>query len=156
MYLTKYKYRDSFCGEKITIDYYLFLLLLLKQSMAKKKDLTYEEKMLDALTMLPNPLEDKKHRIHICFANNHARSNETRFEHISSYRHDLYPSDIRRIARHINKSIMKQDAERTDTYNLYIKRNNYGKEYIKISLEIDFRKSNTGIVKTIFITRNMK
>lgn len=124
--------------------------------MAKRKTLSYEEKMINALIKLPNPLEDKKHRINIYFVDNRARSNESRFEHISLLRHDLLPSDIRRIAEQINKSILKKDSERKDTYNLYITRNNYGKEYIKISLELNFKESNNAIVKTIFITKNMK
>ena len=64
--------------------------------------------------------------------------------------------DFRRIVQHINESTLKKDIERKDTYNLYIKRNNYGNEYIKISLEIDYTKSNEAIVKTIFITKNIK
>ena len=124
--------------------------------MAKRKSLTYEEKMLNALKKLPCPLEDKKHRILVYFINDKARSNESRFDHISLSRHDLNTSDIKRIVGYINESILKKDSERTHTYNLYIKRNNYGVEYIKISLEIDFKKSNKAFVKTMFITRNLK
>ena len=124
--------------------------------MAKKKGLSYEERMINALQKIPNPLEDKKHRILLFFEDNRARSNQSRFEHISLSRHDLYLGDIKRIIKHISESIMKKDLERKDTYNLYIKRNNYGNEYIKISLELNFYKSNEAIVKTIFITTNVK
>ena len=92
----------------------------------------------------------------IYFVNNRVRSNESRFEHISLSRHDLNTSDLKRIVEHINESTLKKDPERRDTYNLYIKRNNYGFDYIKISLEIDFTKSNKATVKTMFITRNVK
>ena len=124
--------------------------------MAKTKNLTREEKLIEALNKLPNLLEDKKHRILIFFTNSHARSNQKRFDHISVLRHDLLPGDIRRIVKQINKSILKKDVERKDTYNLYIERNNYKKEYIKISLELNFKESNKAQVKTIFITKNMK
>ena len=124
--------------------------------MTKKKHLSYEEKIINALNEIPNPLEDKKHRILIYFINNRARSNETRFEHISLKRHILVVSDIKRIKEHINQSILKKDPERKDTYNIYIKRNNYSKEYIKISLELNFKKSNKATVKTIFIANNKK
>ena len=124
--------------------------------MAKQKGLSYEQKLINALNNLPNPLEDKKHRIFIYFVNDRARSNEGRFEHITLMRHDLNISDVEKIPRKINKSILKKDGERKNTFNIYIKRNSYGREYIKISLEIDFFKSNSGIVKTIFITTNMK
>ena len=124
--------------------------------MAKRKGLTCEQKLINALKKLPNPLEDKKHRILIHFIDNRARSNESRFEHIISSRHDLQASDIERIGRLINRSTLKKDLERKDTFNLYIKKNSYGNEYIKISLEINFAESNNAFVKTIFITTNTK
>ena len=141
---------------KIMLDYLNIFSVLWKHFMAKRKGLSYEEKMIHALSKIPCPLEDKKHRIMIYFVNNRARSNESRFEHISLSRHDLYVGDVRRIVQHINESILKKDPERKNTYNLYIKRNNYGCEFIKISLEIDFTKSNEAIVKTMFITTNIK
>jgi len=124
--------------------------------MAKRKGLTYEEKMIAALSKIPCPIEDKKHRIFIYFANNRARSNETRFEHISLARHDLCLGDISRIIQHINESTLRKDPDRKDTYNMLIKRNNYGSEYIKISLELNFSQSNIAVVKTMFITKMSK
>ena len=125
-------------------------------NMTKKKTLTKEVLIIKALRELPVPLKDNKHRIVIFFNDDRARSNETRFEHISALRHDLQPSDIRRIGQKINDSIMKRDSERNDTFNLYIKRNNYSNEFIKISLELDFKESNNATVKTVFITKNLK
>ena len=133
-----------------------FSYSILLSQMAKKKNLSYKEKMAKALESLPSPLEDKKHRIFIVFENSRARSNETRFEHIIHERHELKPSDIRRILHKINTSSLKKDQERKDTYNLYTERNNYGKEYIKISMELNFKRSNITTVKTIFITTNLK
>ncbi len=124
--------------------------------MAKKKRLTYKERMIKALESLPSPIKDTKHRINIYFVNDRARSNESRFEHISLERHDLTLGDIKRIPSHINQSTLKKDADRKDTYNLYLKRNTYGNEYIKISLEINFKESNDAYVKTLFITTNTK
>jgi gamma-glutamyl phosphate reductase len=124
--------------------------------MARRKELTYEEKINKALGKIPNPLEDKKHRIYIAFVNDRARSNESRFDHISLERHSLKPRDIDRIVEHINESVLKKDRDRKNTFNLYIKRNNFGDEYIKISIEINFRKSNMACVKTMFITKNTK
>ena len=124
--------------------------------MAKKKGLTYEQKLINALSKIPNPLEDKKHRIFIYFVNNRARSNQNRFEHISFIGHELRVSDMERIARCINSSTLMKDSKRKDTFNLYIKRNGYNNELIKISLELNFSKSNKGVVKTIFITTTMK
>jgi len=124
--------------------------------MKKKKGLSKEERLVKALRELPNPLEDKKHRILIIFDDNRARSNQSRFDHITLERHRLEPNDIKRIPRKIKESEMEKDKERKDTYNLYIKRNNYSNEFIKISLKMDFKESNKAIVKTIFITNNYK
>ena len=90
------------------------------------------------------------------FIDERARSNESRFEHISLKRHELKASDIKRIVKEISNSEMKIDTERKETYNFYIKRNSYNNEYIKISVNLDFKKSNEARVKTIFITKNLK
>ena len=124
--------------------------------MAKRKGLTYEEKLIKALKELPNPIEDKRHGIVIVFENNRARSNQSRFEHIALYRHELQPSDIKHIPTGIKTSTFRKDKERSNTYNLYIRRNSYSDDYIKISLEIDYPKTNEGIVKTIYIIKNLK
>ena len=124
--------------------------------MAKRKGLSYEGKIIKALEELPCPIEDKKHRILIYFINDRASSNKSRFEHISLERHELSTKDFKRIIKKINDSILKKDPERKDTYNLYIKRNNFDDDYIKISLEIDYKKSNKAVVKTMFITKNIK
>ena len=124
--------------------------------MAKKKGLSYEEKMINALRKLPTPLEDKRHNLKIFFDDNRARSNESIFEHIVKQRHELQPSDIKRIPRYIKSSIFRKDSERSETYNIYIKRNNYNKEYIKISVQIKDNQPNIAIVKTIFITKILK
>ena len=124
--------------------------------MAKKKESTYEEKMIAALNSFPSPLVDKKHGIVIVLENDRARSNESRIEHIINSRHDLKPSDIKRIPKKIEKAIFKKDKERKDTYNFYIERNNYQKQFIKISVKIEFDKSNKATIKTIFITDSIK
>ena len=68
--------------------------------MAKRKGLSYEEKLINALRKLPSPLEDKRHNLKIYFDDDRARSNESRFEHIVNQRHGLRPSDIERISRY--------------------------------------------------------
>ena len=124
--------------------------------MAKRKGLSYEEKMINALRKLPCPLEDKRHGLKIYFVDNRARSNESRFEHISKRRHGLKPSDIKRIASYIKTCIFKKDVDRTNTYSIYVKRNNYDDNYIKISIEINTNEPSIAVVKTIFITKVLK
>ena len=124
--------------------------------MANKKGMSHQQKVLNALKALPEVIEDKKHRIKIKFEDDQARSNESRFEHISLYRHELKVNDIKRIPKKINESELKKDDERTKTYSIYIKRNNYNNEFIKLSVTLDFTKSNEAKVKTIFITKNIK
>ena len=124
--------------------------------MARRKGLSYEEKLINALRKLPSPLEDKRHNLKIYFDNNRARSNESRFEHIVNQRHGLRPGDIDRIPRYIKTCIFKKDLERTETYNIYIKRNSISKEYIKIVIKIETKEPDVAIVKTVFITTVVK
>ena len=124
--------------------------------MAKRKGIPYEQKLINALMKIPNPLEDKKHNMKIYFDDNRARSNQSRFEHIIDQRHGLRPSDIERIPRYINESKLKKDHDRKDTYNLFIKRNNYSSEYIKIALKVENDELKEAFVKTIFITKVYK
>ena len=124
--------------------------------MTKQKGISYEQKLIDALKKLPNPLEDKRHNIKIYVDDNRARSNQSRFEHIVSTRHGLKASDIERIPRYIKTCIFKKDAERNDTYNIYVKRNTFNEEYIKLSIEIKPETPNEATIKTIFITTNIK
>ena len=124
--------------------------------MRKKKKLTYSERMIRAIECLPKPLVDKRHRLLIHFIDNQVRSNETRYDHIILKRHELVPSDIKRISECINESILRKDKDRKDSYNIYIERNGFSGEYIKISLYIDYKISNNAYVKTIFITKNLK
>lgn len=124
--------------------------------MAKRKGLTYEQKLINALKKLPNPLFDVKHNLKIYFNDNRARSNQSRFEHITNPRHSLLASDIERIVRYINVSKLKMDHERKETYNLFIKRNSFNNEYIKLCLEIKDDNPREATVKTIFITRVVK
>lgn len=124
--------------------------------MAKRKGLTYEQKLIDALEKLPNPLFDKRHHLKIYFVDNRARSNQSRFLHIVNQRHSLRPSDLERIVRYIKKCIFKKDLERSETYNIYVRRTNISEEYIKICVRIDPREPEIAIVKTIFITRLVK
>ena len=124
--------------------------------MAKKKGISHEQRILNALKVLPNEIEDKKHRIIVVFEDEHARSNESRFEHISLKRHELKPSDFKRILKEISNSELIKEKERVNTYNLYVKRNGYNDEYIKICLNLNFKVSNKATVKTVFITKNIK
>ena len=124
--------------------------------MTKRKGLSYEEKMILALSALPNPLIDKKHNISIYFDNDKARSNQTRFDHIINSRHELFPSDIKHIPQKMKTCILRKDKERKETFNLYLKRNSISNDYIKLSLKIEENKPNIAIVKTIFITKTVK
>ena len=124
--------------------------------MPKKKRLTHEQKLINTLRKIPNPIEDKRHGIFIRFVDNKIRSNETRFEHIVLARHELKPNDFKRIVTHIKTATFRQDSDRKETFNIYVKRNNYNDEYIKISLKIKKDNPREAIVKTIFITKNIK
>ena len=121
-----------------------------------KKRLSHQEKVLNALRSLPVPLVDKKHGIEIYFLDSRARSNQTRFEHIGVKHHGLTAKDIHRIPKKLKDSELRIDKRLKDTYNLFIKRNKYSNEYIKIGLDLNFAISNKAKVKTIMIKKNSK
>lgn len=127
--------------------------------MGKRKYLTHEEKILSALEKIQNPIVDKRHNLSIYFINDRARSNETRFEHISKISHKLKTNDLDRISKQINnkKTIFKRDKEHKDTFNYYVQRYSYTEEeFIKVSVLIDENNPKKGRVKTIFITGKQK
>ena len=130
--------------------------LIIKAIYGEEKSISYEQKLINVLKKLPSPLEDKRHNLVIYFNNDRARSNQSRFEHIVSVKHGLKPGDIERIPRYIKTCIFKRDIERNNTYSIYIKRNSYNEEYIKLSIEIRSETPNKAVVKTIFITTNIK
>ena len=124
--------------------------------MAKRKGKPYKQKMIEALKELPNPIYDKRHGLFIYFADDKARSNQSRFDHIVDPRHGLVPLDIKIIPKGIKTCILKKDKERLETYNIYLVRNRNTGEYIKISLKIEDNNPHIAIVKTVFITKNVK
>ena len=127
--------------------------------MAKKKRLSHDQRIINALEKIQSPIFDKRHNLYIYFINDRVRSNETRFEHISKASHELQVHDLERIPRQLNsiKTKFKPDKEHKYTVNYYIRRYGYTDLiYIKMSVLIDEYNSKRGKVKTIFITENKK
>lgn len=125
--------------------------------MMKKRLRNYEEKIVEALKKLPNPLEDKKHNLYIYFDNGRARSNESRLEHAADSNHGLTISDIERIPKLIKKGKLRIDKTRQKTFNLYLKRYSYtDRQYIKISLRIEPNYPKEAHLKTIQIVDKVK
>lgn len=124
--------------------------------MTKVKGLSYETKMINALKALPIPIEDTKHDLLLHFANNRARSNESRYEHILKNSHRLTPKDIKSIPEGIKKSKLKKDKYRKRTFEYILKRNGNKKEYIRICIVLDKNDSHVAFVKTMFISKNDK
>lgn len=124
--------------------------------MAKRKGISYEQKMLNALESLPNPIADDRHGLVLYFIDNRARSNETRFEHIIKESHRLLLRDILSIPEGIRKSRLKKDKHRKWTYNYIFERKGVNKEYIWICVQSDKDDPHIVIVKTIFISKKDK
>lgn len=124
--------------------------------MTKIKGLSYETKMINALKALPTPIEDTKHDLLLHFANNRARSNESRYEHILKGSHKLMPRDIKSIPEGIKNSKLKKDKYRKRTFEYILKRNGNKKEYIRICIVLDKNDSHVAFVKTMFISKNDK
>ena len=121
--------------------------------MAKKRnEEKYDQNIIEALRKLPNPIKDKKHNLLIYIRNDRARSNETRFEHISKQYHDLKVRDIEAIPNGIRNYIMFRKSDKLkDTYYYYIKRKGEDKGFIQVAILVDLFDKTKTYLKTIFI-----
>ena len=121
--------------------------------MAKKRnEEIYDQNIIEALRKLPNPIKDKKHNLLIYIRNDRARSNETRFEHISKQYHDLKVRDIEAIPNGIRNYIMFRKSDKLkDTYYYYIKRKGEDKGFIQVAILVDLFDKTKAYLKTIFI-----
>ena len=123
----------------------------------KRRQTNYDPKIIEELKKLPNPIHDKKHNWHIYFMNDRARSNQTRFEHISRLVHELTAKDIKSIREELaNSAILKKEKGRRDTFNYYIPRKGNKRQYVKVSIRIVDWKERMAEVKTIVATNKLK
>lgn len=123
--------------------------------MARKKLLSYPENVQLALKKLPNPIEDRRHNLFIFFPERRV-NNKTRLEYISIDRNELQLSDIKRITKGIRHSICKVDKRRKGRLNIYILKNKYIGEYIKIPVQLDRYNKRIAYAKTLFVTTTLK
>ena len=121
-----------------------------------KKLLSSSDKLILALWKMKKHITDEKHGIILCLEYDRKRHNQLHLKKVLLKQYRLYAKDIKRIARHINESILIKDKKRNDSYRLFIKRDKYSTKYIQISLKLDCSVSNKAIIKSIFITRKMK
>ena len=99
----------------------------------------------------------KKHQFYIYFNNDQNRSNEKRFEHIASKRHELKVSDIELIEKGINNYFyFEKNKSLKGTYHYYIKRKGNNKGFIKVAIRLIKEKTKKYYVKTIFIVYQIK
>ena len=125
--------------------------------MSKKKVDNYNLNLINALEKLPKIIEDKRHNLTIRLENNRARSNQSRFEHISRNFHELTVKDIESIPEGIrNCARLRKDKTRKDTYNYFFIRKRDKSHYIKVSINIVDYENRIAVVKTIFITGSIK
>ena len=125
--------------------------------MAKRQITYYDQNLINALKKLPNPIIDEEHNLLIYLDDNRARSNQSRFEHIVGYRHELTIKDIESIPEGIKTPFKyRKDKIRKRTYNYYLKRRGELKGLIKVSIVIDNKNERKAKIKTIFITRIVK
>ena len=123
----------------------------------KRRQTNYDPKIIEELKKLPNPIHDKKHNWHIYFMNDRARSNQTRFEHISRFFHELTAADIKSIPEALGTiAKLKMEKGRKNTFNYYFRRKSGKKEYIKIAVRILDSRQRSGAVKTIVVTKTIK
>lgn len=123
----------------------------------RKPRIINNEKIIEAIMELPNPIYDKKHDLYI-FIEGNARSNQTRVEHIAEYNHDLKVRDIKQIPQIISGYYFsyKKDPFKKDTFNYYALRKGRDKGFVKISIQIDASNRKRAWIKTVYTTYLIK
>ena len=125
--------------------------------MAKKKNLKYDQNLIEALRQLPSVIEDKRHGFVIEIKDDRARSNETRFEHIAKKCHELKVRDIKAIPEGIKNYVkFTKSNEIENTYYYFINRKGEDRGFIEVAILIDEDNPKKARIKTIFIAHRFK
>ncbi len=125
--------------------------------MAKKKNLKYDQNLIEALRQLPSIIEDKRHGFVIEIKDDRARSNETRFEHIAKKSHELKVRDIKAIPEGIKNYVkFTKSNEIENTYYYFINRKGEDRGFIEVAILIDEDNPKKARIKTIFIAHRFK
>lgn len=125
--------------------------------MAKKSLGKYDQNIIEALEKLPKLIEDKRHGFVIEVKNDRARSNETRFQHISKRTHQLKSRDIECIPEGIRNYIkFSKSDDLKDTYYYFIKRKGGDKGFIQLAILVDIHDKKKAYIKTAFIAYRLK
>lgn len=125
--------------------------------MAKKTNVKYDLKLIEALKKLPPLIEDRRHGFVIYIRDDQARSNETRFQHIAKKMHELKVRDIESIPEGIKNYIrFSKSKDIKDTYYYYIKRKGGDKGFIQVAILVDINDKKIAYLKTIFIAYRIK
>lgn len=123
--------------------------------MSKKRKLTHDLKIVEALNKVKIPIRDEARCLDIYFKDV-SRSNESGKEHIAKGYHDLTVKDIERINQIISDPFYhSKDKRYTRTYCYYGKRK-VDRNYIKIVIKIEKRNPKIGFIASIFITKKVK
>ena len=113
----------------------------------------HNRKIIEALKKLPPRIYDKKRDLTLYLNNNRARSNETRFEHISKKYHELKVRDIESVPEGINNYVeFVKNKHLKDTYSYLISRKGKDRGFIKVDILVDKFDKKKGYIKTIYIS----
>ena len=125
--------------------------------MAKKKNLKYDQNLIEALKQLPSEIEDKRHGFVIEFKDDRARSNETRFEHIAKKSHELKVRDIKAIPEGIRNYVkFVKSNEIKNTYYYFINRKGEDRGFIEVAILLGEDNPKKARIKTIFVAHRLK
>ena len=124
-------------------------------SMAKKKRLTHDQKIIKALEKIKTPSVDELRNLFIFFKAK-SRSNETGMEHVAKNYHGLDPSDVGLLEDCIKNPVEHiKDRRYPKTYCYYHARKHDKNHYIKVVVKVE-NDLKTGYISSIFITSKIK
>ena len=123
--------------------------------MAKRKRLTHDQKIVNALEKVKTPIVDKLRNLSIFFKTR-SRSNETGLEHVAKNYHGLNPSDIELLKDCIkNPLVHTKDRRYPKTYCYYHARKHDKSHYIKVIVKVE-NDQKTGYISSIFVASKIK
>ena len=123
----------------------------------KRREIKYDQNLIDALKKISFPIYDKKHNLYIYALDNRARSQESRYEHICKSYHELKVRDIENLSSGI-KSYMKfkKSAKIKDTFYYYYDRKGESKGFVQVAINLFKNNKNKAYIKTIYIVYRIK
>ena len=123
----------------------------------KRREIKYDQNLIDALKKISFPIYDRKHDLYIYALDNRARSQESRYEHICKSYHELKVRDIESIPDGITSycKFLKSETLK-ETYYYFFKRRGESRGFVRLAIKLFKNNKKKAYIKTIFVSYRIK